>query len=73
MDRAFREFQIRIFRNDGALSAQLIMPCWSVDEATKQAEPLLSHDLPKAEIWSDGLLVDTVTLWPSRASSRNPV
>jgi hypothetical protein len=60
MSRVYMQFQIRAFRKDGELSAYLVIPAASVDEATGQAQRLISHDTPKAEVWSDGTLVDTI-------------
>lgn len=61
-DRVFAEYQIRVFRKEGELSVQLVLPTWSADEATRQAKLLISHDLPRAEIWSDGALVNTIEM-----------
>ena len=66
-----QEFQIRVFRKDGELSAYLVLPTWSVAEATEQARLLMSRNLSKAEIWSDGSLLDTITFRPR--SSSDPI
>jgi len=61
-ERVFAEYQIRVFRKEGELSVQLVLPTWSADEAMRHAKLLISHDLPRAEIWSDGSLVDTIEM-----------
>lgn len=63
------QFQIRARRKNGELSAYLVIPAGSVDEATGQAQLLISRDTPKVEIWSDGTLVDTIDAQPDTAST----
>lgn len=60
MTRDVKAFQIRVFRRDGELTAYLILSAWNVAEAREQARLLISRDLPRAEIWSDGKLLDTI-------------
>ena len=60
MHRNLSEFRIQVYRQDGELSVYLFTPAWDVADATEQAQRLVSRVLPKAEIWSEGSLVNTV-------------
>ena len=58
MDRDLTEFQVRIFRQDGKVSAYFVVPAWDVAGLTRHVEPWLTPTLPKAEIiLDDGLLI----------------
>jgi len=60
MHRNLSEFRIQVYRQDGELSVYLSTPAWDVADATEKAERLVSRVLPKAEVWSEGSLVNTV-------------
>jgi len=72
MHRNLSEFRIQVYRQDGELSVYLFTPAWDVAEATEQAERLVSRVLPKAEVWSDGSLVDTVRVAGATTGSPTP-
>jgi hypothetical protein len=72
MHRNLSGFQIQIYGRDGELSVYLITSAWNVGEATEQAERLVSCALPKAEVWSDGLLVGTVHVAGATRGSPTP-
>ena len=69
MGRAISEFQIRVYRQDGELSVYLVTPAWGVGEATEQAERLVTNAMPRAEIWADGSLVNTIQVETSGVTS----
>jgi len=69
MGRAISEFQIRVYRQDGELSVYLITPAWGVGEATEQAKRLVTNAMPRAEIWADGSLVNTIQVETSGVTS----
>jgi len=70
MHRNLSEFRIQ--RQDGELSVYLFTNAWDVADATEQAERLVSRVLPKAEVWSDGSLVNTVQVEGARRGLPNP-
>jgi hypothetical protein len=72
MHRNLSEFRIQVYRQDGELSVYLFTPAWDVADATEQAERLVSCALPKAEVWRDGLLVDTVRVAGATTGSPTP-
>jgi len=61
MARDLADFQIRVFGRDGELLAYLILPAANAHEATLQAELFISSDTTRAEIWSDGALLETIS------------
>jgi hypothetical protein len=60
MHRVLSEFRILVFRQDGALSLHVFTRAWDVADATQQAERLMSAALPRAEVWADGTLINTI-------------
>jgi hypothetical protein len=70
MGRAISEFQILVYRQDGELSVYLVTPAWGAGEATEQAERLVTNAMPRAEVWADGSLINTIELEAAAASRR---
>jgi hypothetical protein len=60
MDRAISEYQLRLFRGNGALSIVAVTTAMDVSDATYQAEKFLTAEITKIEVWCGGALVKTV-------------
>jgi hypothetical protein len=60
MGQDILEYQLRLFRENGALSIVAVTNAMGVSDATYQAEKFLTAQITKREIWCGGALIKTV-------------
>jgi hypothetical protein len=60
MGQASSEYQLRFFRENGALSIIAVTTAVGASDATSRAQKLLTSEITKAEIWYGDALVNTV-------------
>ena len=60
MGQDILEYQLRLFRENGALSIVAVTNAMGVSDATYQAEKFLTAQITKIEIWCGGALIKTV-------------
>jgi hypothetical protein len=60
MAQANSEYQLRFYRENGALSVIAVTTATGASEATSRAQKLLTSEVTKAEFVYDGTLINTV-------------
>jgi hypothetical protein len=60
MGQASSEYQLRFFRENGALSIIAVTTAMGASDATSRAQKLLTSEITKAEVWYGDVLVNTV-------------
>jgi len=60
MGQDILEYQLRLFRENGALSIVAVTNATGVSGATYQAEKFLTAQITKIEVWCGGALIKTV-------------